>query len=133
MKKETLEGYRDKMIELRSIDRMLERVNGKLYAPVSARRDGMPRSQSQSGDELRDERVAEKRRVRKVYTKKRAVLANELLAIEQAIDILPSRERTVVRMHYLEGMTAERIGEEIHYSTRQVERILAAAIRRLCS
>ena len=132
MTREMLESYQDKVREVGSIDRMLERIDGRLYAPTKARRDGMPRGLVCHAEDVRDEKVDEKTEVRAMYEKKRQHLLEDLMVIEQAIDVLPSRDRAAVRMHYVEGVTISVVAERMHYSQRQMERILAAAVRRLC-
>ena len=50
MTKEMLEDYQNMVQEVASIDRMLERLDGRLYAPVTARGDGMPRGSVRPAD-----------------------------------------------------------------------------------
>ena len=67
-----------------------------------------------------------------LYEEKRQRLLRDILAIEQAIDVLPYRERTALRMHYIEGLTQTQVAERMHYSKRQIQRILDRAVARLC-
>ena len=50
-----------------------------------------------------------------------------------AIDALPKEKyRSVLEMHYLQGMTFNEIGDELDYSERQVRRLENLALRLLC-
>ena len=133
MTKEMLEDYQNMVQEVASIDRMLERLNGRLYAPVTARGDGMPRGPVRPADKRVSELADEKEAARVLYEEKRQRLLRDILAIEQAIDVLPYRERTAMRMHYIEGVTQTQVAERMHYSKRQIQRILDRAVARLCT
>lgn len=132
MTKEMLEDYQNMVQEVASIDRMLERLDGRLYAPVTARGDGMPRGPVRHADELMSGWTDEKEAARALYEEKRQRLLRDLLAIERAIDTLPSRERTAMRMHYIEGLSQAEVAERMHYSKRQMERIFTRTVARLC-
>lgn len=132
MTKEMLEDYQNMVQEVASIDRMLERLDGRLYAPVTARGDGMPRGSVRPADKRVSELADEKEAARVLYEEKRQRLLHDILAIEQAIDVLPYRERTALRMHYIEGLTQIQVAERMHYSKRQIQRILDRAVARLC-
>jgi len=130
--KEMLEDYQNMVQEVASIDRMLERLDGRLYAPVTARGDGMPRGPVRHADELMSGWTDEKEAARALYEEKRQRLLSDLLVIERAIDTLPSRERAAMRMHYIEGLSQAEVAERMHYSKRQMERIFTRTVARLC-
>lgn len=78
-----------------------------------------------------DDLIAGHQALLKLYQDKMDRMAEELLAIEQAIDRLPVRERAILRRYYLQGMTWEEVCVAEHYSWRQVHRIHARALERL--
>ena len=58
-------------------------------------------------------------------------LTEDLLAIRASIDFLPLREREVVKMTYVDGLTQREIAERIGCSQMHVSRIHAKAIATL--
>ena len=58
-------------------------------------------------------------------------LTEDLLALRSSIDFLPVREREVVRMTYVDGLTQREIAERIGCSQMHVSRIHAKAIATL--
>ena len=78
-----------------------------------------------------DNLVAGHQALLELYRDKLDRMAEELLAIEQAIDRLPVRERAILRRYYIQGMTWEEVCVEEHYSLRQLHRIHARALERL--
>ena len=58
-------------------------------------------------------------------------LAENRMALIQALGELSDRDRAIVRMSFLEDMTQSEIGEELGVSQMQVSRLLALAVRRL--
>ena len=58
-------------------------------------------------------------------------LTEDLLAIRSSIDFLPLREREVVKMTYVDGLTQREIAERIGCSQMHVSRIHAKAIATL--
>jgi RNA polymerase sigma-B factor len=58
-------------------------------------------------------------------------LTEDLLAIRSSIDFLPMREREVVKMTYIDGLTQREIAERIGCSQMHVSRIHAKAIATL--
>ena len=78
-----------------------------------------------------DDLVAGHQALLELYRDKLDRMAEELLAIEQAIDRLPVREQAILRRYYLQGMIWEEVCVAEHYSWRQVHRIHARALDRL--
>ena len=78
-----------------------------------------------------DDLVAGHQALLELYRDKLDRMAEELIAIEQAIDRLPVRERAILRRYYLQGMTWEEVCVAEHYSWRQVHRAHSAALQKL--
>jgi RNA polymerase sigma factor FliA len=55
----------------------------------------------------------------------------QIAAVRDALDVLPAREREIVREHFLDGRRLKQIGEDLGVSESRVSQILAVALRRL--
>ena len=55
----------------------------------------------------------------------------ERIALRQAIDALPQREQTVIRLRYFHGLTQQRVARVLDVSQVQVSRIEKKAISML--
>lgn len=55
----------------------------------------------------------------------------QAMAIEKAILALPNRERYLIRLRYIEGLSWYEIMAEMHYSWKQVHRIHSEALKLL--
>jgi RNA polymerase sigma factor (sigma-70 family) len=62
------------------------------------------------------------------YRQKAAELSTALAEIEDAIEVLEPRERTLIRLHYAQGLTWEEVCVAMNYSWRQIHRIHAKAL-----
>ena len=65
------------------------------------------------------------------YRTKLDELLQAQLEIERAIDTLDPTERTLLRLHYIQGETWEQAAVTMNYSWRQVHRIHARALKKL--
>ena len=65
------------------------------------------------------------------YRKNLAKLTDELLAIETAIEALPSPARVLLRDYYINCLTWEEVGEKNHYCAAQCHRIHSQALIKL--
>lgn len=126
MTKAKLREYRDIKLER---DHLKALVDALEYGPTGARLDGMPRS-SLPGDPTGKQAI-DHTQVRDLYLQKAAELDEALLEIERAIECLESRERTLVRLYYAEGLTWEEVCVAMSYSWRQIHRIHAKALEQL--
>lgn len=132
MNKEQLKAYRYIKLERDCIANMIAELEGVMYNPRSQRMDGMPRNPSGAGSEV--ESVAVKRtELLGRFQQKEAECAATMAEIENAIEVLEPRERTLIRLHYIQGMTWEEVCVAMTYSWRQVHRIHAKALEVLKS
>ena len=69
--------------------------------------------------------------LKRYYEGKLTELAQEQLAIEQAIDSLGPVERMLMRYYYIDGLTWEEVSERICYSWAQTHRLHTAAIEQI--
>ena len=130
MTKEQLKAYKDIKREWVDISRRIEELEAAMYGPRSQQLDGMPHGGAGSND-VREEQIERKAELLAMYRAKEAELDAALVEIEKAIEKLTPRERRLVRLHYVDGLTWEQVCVEMVYSWPQVHRIHAAALKSL--
>lgn len=131
MTKEELKQYKHIKRELKKLEETYQRINEDLYGPRTSDLSGMPKSQPVEGFNPADAKIDAKSEIRKMYARKKAELEAALLAIEQAIDILEPAERTVIRLHYIDGLKWEQVCVAGFFSWRTAHRIHARALEKL--
>ncbi len=131
MEQRRLKNYRVLMQARRQTQRMM-REQEEALARLSDKSGGRPMKGSRRSGPVQ-EAVRRRQSLLARYRAKDAAAAAELLAIEDALCRLPELDQIVLRMHYIEGLTFEQIGQQIGYSSRQVRRIHEFGIRRLQS
>lgn len=129
MTKERLRTYRDLSRELRHIERKVESLEASLYSPKIPKMSGMPAGGA--GGNAMEDLAAKHLELLDHYKAKEAELAGEQLAIEQAIDALPYRERSLLRLYYIDGLTWEEVSVRMNYSWRQTHNIHSTALKQL--
>ena len=130
MTKERLKAYRDMKKERDDLQQRVEALSAQLYRLRGQRLDGMPRGGS-GENYVTEELIDTKSKLLEVLTKKKAALDAELIEIESAIKKLKPRERLLVRLHYIDGLTWEQVAVDMTYSWSQVHRIHAKALQKL--
>lgn len=130
MTKEQLKEYRSIKLERDRLADMIKDLEAVLYSPRSQRLDGMPRGGSAPGSMVEDA-VIKHTELLDRYEQKVLELSKALVEIEEAIEVLEPRERTLIRLHYAEGLTWEEVCVAMNYSWRQVHRIHAKALETL--
>ena len=132
MTKERLRAYRALKQERDQLRDMIEEIEGELYSPKIPRLDAVPGGgQKVGGVTPTDAKIDKRDELLALYAEKCAQMDAELLTIEQAIDSLETREKTLLRLHYVMGLTWENVCVEMNYSWRQVHRIHAKALEKL--
>lgn len=130
MTKEQLKEYRSIKLERDRLVDMIKELEAVLYSPRSQRLDGMPRGGSSPGSMVEDTVIKHTELLDRYHQKARD-LSKALVEIEEAIEVLEPRERTLIRLHYAEGLTWEEVCVVMNYSWRQVHRIHAKALETL--
>ena len=130
MTKEQLRAYRDIKLERDKLAAMVEEVEAVLYGPRSPKLDGMPHGGSAPGSIVEEAAIKHAELLEK-YRRKVAELSAALVEIENAIEVLEPRERTLIRLYYAQGLTWEEVCVAMNYSWRQVHRIHAKALEAL--
>lgn len=130
MTKEQLKEYIDIKKEREDLARKIKELEWEKYGPRSQRMDGMPRSGAGESYVL-EEQIDKGDKLLELYRAKKAELDLALVAIEHAIEKLEPRERRLVRLHYIDGLTWEQVTVAMDYSWRQVHRIHSSALEKL--
>jgi RNA polymerase sigma factor (sigma-70 family) len=131
MTKERLRAYRAIKQEREQLGQMIEEIEASLYGPKIAKLDAIPGGSPAPGSSPLDAKVDKKNDLLALYAEKCRVMDAELLEIEHAIEVLDPRARTLIRLHYIQGLTWENVCVEMGYSWRQVHRIHAKALEDL--
>lgn len=131
MTKERLRRYRDLLHEKQQLEQQLETIEGALYNPKIQHLKQTPRAQSQGNatEDLANKHLELMDR----YREKLAELTMEQLAIEEAIERLPFRERKVLRAYYIRGLTWEEAAVAVGYTWRHVHRVHSSALQLLAA
>lgn len=119
MTKETLRAYLPMKRELAQIQELIQEVDAGKHDPKKAQLIKALECLDEDGN------------VVAVYRRKAKELKDRLLEIERAIDTLPPTERTIIRWHYLKGLTWSKVAEKENYSDRQCRRLCDKALTRL--
>lgn len=127
MTKEQLQEYKYIRRERDRLATMIEELETTMYGPRSPRLDGMPRGGGGNGSPL-EHMTAKHDELLRLYQTKVAERTAMLESIEAAIEPLPPRERTLIRLHYIEGLTWEQVCVVMRYSWMQVHRIHSKAL-----
>ena len=130
MTKAQLRAYRDIKRERDRLDAMIANMESILYGPRSPQLSGMPRGGSGPSAPTEDAAVQHADLLNR-YEQKVAELTRALAEIETAIECLDPRERTLIRLYYIEGLTWEEVCVSMHYEWAQIHRIHALALRKL--
>lgn len=130
MTKEQLKGFRSIKLERDRLLLMIEELEAQMRSPKSQRLDGMPRGGSSPSSPV-ENLVVKHAELLERYYEKVAELTAATVEIEEAIERLSPRERTLLRLHYIEGLTWEEVCVAMSYSWRQVHRIHAVALAML--
>lgn len=126
MTKATLRAYRDIKQERDRLEKMVAALD---YGLTGINMDGLPRSGKVS--DPTGNQAVEHTQVRDLYLQKVAELNKALIEVEQAIECLDPRERTLIRLYYIEGFTWEEVCVAMSYSWRQIHYIHKKTLEKL--
>lgn len=119
MDKATLRQYISIVKEIEQLETERETILARLQGAVQY--DGMPHSRDVA-DPVGNT-VAKLGELKTLLDKKLDELADLRFAIENAVAELPSEERRLMRLRYIEGKTWEQVGVEMCYDYRHVLRL----------
>ncbi len=115
-------------------DKLLERVKNWQaikYSLRSPSADGMPQGNNTSTGGIQERWSVRMDEVARLYMEKAATLADAIMEIEKVLDVLEPRERTLIRLYYIEGLTWEDVCIEMSYSWRQIHYMHKDALEKL--
>lgn len=131
MTKDRLRRFRDLLAEKVHLEQQLETIEGVLHNPKIQQLKQTPRASSKGNPT--EDLIAKHLELVDLYQDKLTGLAMEQLAIEEAIERLPVRERNVLRAYYIRGLTWEETCVAVTYSWTQVHRIHSSALQLLAA
>lgn len=130
MNKKRLRAYREMLNERDHLAGLIEELEVTIYGPKGVTLSTTPKGGSIPGSAL-ENAVIRLTSLREQYCKKVEAITAELTEIEKAIEVLQPRERQLLRLYYVEGITWEQVAVVMQYSWRQVHRIHGDALRQL--
>lgn len=130
MDKKRLQEYRAIKKEYEQIDLELLRLESIMMSPKGQILTGMPGAKGHHGNAL-DNMIDPHLQLLELYREKKEALAAAQLEIEQAIVVLDSTERQLIRGRYFDGQSWEDVSQAIGYSVAQTHRIHGQALNRL--
>lgn len=130
MTKEQLKAYRAIRLERAKLLGMLKELEATIYSPTIPKLDPAPGG-GRNGASPVEIAATKHDELYTRYLQKVAELEDAMVKIEAAIETLGNRERTIIRLHYIEGKTWEVVCVEMSYSWRQVHRFHAKALEKL--
>lgn len=117
-----LSQYRSIRQEMIELEERIQNIYSAAMFPKSSEITGMPRSPGYSSDGM--SRVFERiEALVSKYQEKLAQLADLCLEIEKEIDTLPSFERRMIRLRYVDGKEWTEISKIMEYSVPQLHRL----------
>jgi RNA polymerase sigma factor (sigma-70 family) len=130
MTKSQLRAYKELRRERDNLARLLAELEAVIYSPRAQQLHGMPRNGS--GAICPTENLALKRlELEAKYKETVEALTAQMAEIEDAIQVLEPRERTIIRLHYFQGYTWEQVAVETGYTWRHVHRLHGKALEKL--
>lgn len=119
-----LKSYRWIEAEIIDDEERLARLDARLYTPGAVKISDMPRGgQAVTMESLVAEKLELQERINVKNARRRAIL--------QSIESMRSeRDRRILKLRFVDGMTHEEVAERINYSVMQTRRYYEAALSR---
>lgn len=133
MKQECFKNYKKNKSELKSLEKVLDKLKAKregipiVAGKVSKSADEFPYIEQRVTVEMREPRASEQveQRIWKKEARKRE-LEYQIRVVERFIDEMPEgRDKDVMEMLYLDGMTQNEIGRITGYTQSMISRIIS--------
>ena len=119
-----LKSYRWIEAEIMDDEERLSRLDARLYSPGAVKISDMPRGgQAVTMESLIAEKLELQDRINAKNVRRRAIL--------ESIERMDSeRDRRILKLRFVDGMTHEEVAERINYSVMQTRRFYEAALTR---
>lgn len=124
--KHRLNLYRDLELERAQVRQELDRVEASMDGPGGSNMDGMPRG-SGTGDPVLAI-VSQHMELKDKYLQLLGELSRAQAEIEDLINVLPPRDRVLMRLRYIQGLQWEEVCLAVGYSWRQTHRTHSKAL-----
>lgn len=132
MTKNELKRHKDLKRERDHLIKLIGELEAVMYGPKATNYSGMPHGAGFDNNGGPTAELAMRHiELQNKYTEKVQQLNDSLLAIESAIEVLPPRERMLIRLYYIQGLTWEQVCIAMSYEWAQVHRIHALALQML--
>ncbi len=119
-----LKSYRWIDAEIMNDEERLARLDARLYTPGAVKISDMPRGgQPVTMESLVAEKIELQDRINAKNTRRRAIL-------ESIESMRSERDRMILKLHFIDGLTHEAVAERINYSVTQTRRYYEAALER---
>ena len=119
-----LKSYRWIEAEIMDDEERLARLDARLYSPGAVKISDMPRGgQPITMESLVAEKIELQDRINEKNARRRAIL--------ESIERMPGeRDRRILKLRFVDGMTHEEVAERINYSVMQARRYCDTALER---
>ena len=124
--KPRLNLYRDLELERAQVRQELDRVEASMDGPGGSNMDGMPRGPG-TGDPVLAI-VSQHLALKEKYLQLLGELSRAQSEIEDLINVLPPRDRVLMRLRYIQGLQWEEVCLAVGYSWAQTHREHAKAL-----
>lgn len=119
-----LKSYQWIDAEIVNDEERLARLDARLYTPGAVKISDMPRGgQPVTMESLVAEKIELQDRINAKNTRRRAIL-------ESIESMRSERDRMILKLHFIDGLTHEAVAERINYSVTQTRRYYEAALER---
>ena len=117
-----LKSYRWIEVEIQADEERLARLDARLYSPGAVKISDMPRGgQAVTMESLVSEKIELQDRINAKNSRRRAIY--------DAIESMRSeRDRMILKLHFIDGLTHEAAAERINYSVTQTRRYYETAL-----
>lgn len=130
MTKRQLKAYRDIRGEIEDLKERLKELEATMYDPKTPTPNAAPAPLHGVSDPT-SAKALQYMELVTLYRTRLRDLYRVQLEVEKAIETLEPRERRLMRLYYLDGLTWEQVCVEMSYSWMQIHRIHAKALDQL--
>lgn len=127
MKREVLENYSKKQIELNRLEEKIKELRGRLESPKLAAIGRIKGGEKKNFDDYLDDLI----RLQEDYNKRAKAIIQEQIRIEQVISSLDDPvSRALLGYRYIDGLEWQQIADKLYYSyVHVVHRLFPKALK----
>lgn len=132
MTKRELQRYRDLVKECEELEEKIFRLESEISSAKIQVITGMPRGGNNENDKI-GAAIAKIETWTNLYWEKVSMMGDEAIKIEKSIETLEPKERRLIRMRYIDGLSWEDICIRLNLKWRRVHEIHSSILKKLCS